>query len=204
MSSVTDYLTKRGLVRPPSFLNDNIHYEAVMGSVCYGVSTEFSDFDVVGFCIPPKHVIFPHLNGEIQGFGKQGQKFNVYQQHHINDSDALNGKGRVYDINIYSIVSYFQLCMDNNPNMLDSLFAPADCVLHCTKIGNMIRDKRRDFLHKGAWHRFKGYAFQQIKKMHNSSEARKDFIATCRRCDVPSGTSLEEIDTELKRRGLVK
>lgn len=148
---------------------DNIHYEAVMGSVCYGVSTDTSDFDVVGFCIPPKHMVFPHLAGEIMGFGKQHQRFNVYQQHHVKDESAAAGKGRMYDITVYSIVSYFQLCMDNNPNMLDSLFAPTDCVLHCTKIGNMIRDRRRDFLHKGAWHRFKGYAYSQLHKMQGKN-----------------------------------
>jgi len=34
-----------------------------------------------------------------------------------------------------------------------------------TKIGNMVRESRRMFLHKGAWFRYKGYAFSQIRKM---------------------------------------
>jgi len=50
------------------------------------------------------------------------------------------------------------LAMKNNPNIIDSLFTPQFCVLHTTKVGNMVRDARRSFLHKGAWHRFKGYA----------------------------------------------
>jgi hypothetical protein len=53
MPSTLDQLTKRGLIRPPSFLSDNVHYEVIMGSVAYGVSTDISDFDVNGFCIPP-------------------------------------------------------------------------------------------------------------------------------------------------------
>jgi predicted nucleotidyltransferase len=169
MPSTLDQLTKRGLIRPPSFLSDNVHYEVIMGSVAYGVSTDISDFDVNGFCIPPKKQVFPHLDGEIPGFGKQHQRFGVYQQHHINDPDALGGKGRVYDITIYSIVNYFQLCMENNPNMLDSLFVPQDCVLHITKIGNMVRDRRRSFLHKGSWHKFKGYAYSQLHKMKDKN-----------------------------------
>jgi hypothetical protein len=29
----------------------------------------------------------------------------------------------------------------------------------------MVRDRRRDFLHKGAWHKFKGYSYSQLHKM---------------------------------------
>ena len=57
--------------------------------------------------------------------------------------------------------------MDNNPNMLDLLFVPTECVTHSTKIGDMVRDKRKLFLHKGCWHKFKGYAFSQMKKMES-------------------------------------
>jgi predicted nucleotidyltransferase len=140
-------------------------YETVMGSVCYGVSTDVSDFDTLGFCVPPKDMLFPHLAGVIPGFGRQPKRFEVYQQHHVFDKDALNGAGRSYDLNVYSITKYFQLCMENNPNMVDSLFTPQECVLHSTKIGNMVRDQRNLFLHKGSWHKFKGYAYNQLHKM---------------------------------------
>lgn len=140
-------------------------FEGVQGSLAYGASTDISDFDVIGWCIPPKDVVFPHLAGIIEGFGRQRQKFIGYQQHHINDPDALGGNGRQYDINIYNIVHYFHLCMENNPNMVASLFLPADCILHTTTIGNMVREKRHIFLHKGCWHKFKGYAYSQLAKM---------------------------------------
>jgi uncharacterized protein len=154
-----------------------------MGSVAYGVSTDTSDFDTLGFCIPPRDVIFPHLAGVIEGFGRQRQRFEVWQQHHVKDPDAQGGRGRSYDLNIYSIIKYFQLCMDNNPNMIDSLFTPTECVLHCTHVGNMVREKRKIFLHKGAWHRFKGYAYSQLHKMNDKNpdpdskrnELRKQF-----------------------------
>ena len=158
-------LKESGLISPPSFVPHNIHYETIMGSVAYGVSSDTSDMDVYGFCVPPKDMIFPHLAGEILGFGQQINRFEQYQQHHILDKSALAGAGRTYDITIYSIVKYFQLCMENNPNMIDSLFTPANCVLHITKLGNMVRENRKIFLHKGAWHKFKGYAYSQLHKM---------------------------------------
>ena len=165
MASTIHHLTEKGLIRPPKFLPANVHYETIMGSVAYGVSSDTSDMDVYGFCIPPKDMVFPHLAGEISGFGKPHKRFEQFQEHHIVDADDLNGKGRVYDVQIFNIVKYFQLAMDNNPNMIDSLFTPQTCILHMTRIGNMVREQRKLFLHKGAWAKFKGYAYSQLHKM---------------------------------------
>jgi predicted nucleotidyltransferase len=169
MSSIVEQLTQKGLVSPPAFVVSNTMYETVMGSQAYGVAVENSDFDTCGFCIPPKEMLFPHLRGDIPDFGRQIQRFGVYQQHHVFDRDALGGKGRSYDLNIYGIVKFFQLCMECNPNMVDTLFTSQECVLHCTKIGNMVRDDRKLFLHKGAWHKYKGYAYSQLHEMRSKN-----------------------------------
>lgn len=160
--SIFDNLVKKDLIRNyPGFLKNNIHYEVMMGSYAYGVSGDTSDMDIYGFCIPPKHIIFPHLAGVVKGFGNQGEAFDQFQQHHIIDDSAR----KEYDITIYNIVKYFQLCMQNNPNMIDSLFVPRRCILHSTSIGEHVRTKRKEFLHKGAWFKFKGYAYSQVHKM---------------------------------------
>ncbi len=159
MASIVSKLTAKGLVRPPTWLPGNIRFEGVQGSIAYGASTDDSDYDIIGWCVPPKDIVFPHLAGQIEGFGHQHQKFKCYQKHHIKDDR------REYDINIYNIVHYFHLCMQNNPNMLASLFLPAECILHTSIIGNMLREKRHIFLHKGCWHRFKGYAYSQLCKL---------------------------------------
>lgn len=166
-------LEKKNLCKPPSWLADNCHYLSIMGSVAYGVSSDTSDMDLYGFCIPQKHVVFPHLAGKLVGFDKDLGTFNQWEEHHISDPDAMNGKGRIYDFQIFNIVKYFSLLMDNNPNIIDSLFTPVNCVLHCTKIGTIVRDNRKLFLHKGAWHRFKGYAYSQIHKMQSKQTEGK-------------------------------
>jgi len=173
MASITVRLTEKGLISPPKFLPANIQYETMMGSVSYGVSDDMSDLDIYGFCIPPKEVVFPHLAGRIHGFGRQIQSFEQYQQHHIYDESLRKGHGQSVDIAIYNIVKYFQLCMENNPNMIDSLFAPVRCHLTITEVGNMVREKRRIFLHKGSWHKFKGYAYSQLHKMSNKNPKGK-------------------------------
>jgi uncharacterized protein len=163
--STLQRLSDRNLVKPPRWLPPNIQYETIMGSVAYGVSAATSDMDIYGWAIPPKDDVFPHLAGAIVGFGKQPPRFEQFQQHHIHDADALSGHGRTYDVTIFSIVKFFQLAMENNPNVIDSLFTPQTCVLHSTRVANLVRDHRKLFLHRGAWPKFKGYAYSQLHKL---------------------------------------
>lgn len=172
MSSRIQQLTERGLIRPPAFLPTNVMYETMMGSVAYGVSSDDSDRDVYGFCIPLKEDVFPHLAGEIAGFGKPRERFEQFQEAHVHDPNG-GGRGCEWDFSIYSIVKYISLCMECNPNMIDSLFTPQECVLHITKVGSMVRDQRRLFLHKGCWTRFKGYAYAQMHKMRSKNPVGK-------------------------------
>lgn len=160
-SGVVRRLADKGLIKPPGFVTGSVHYETIIGSMAYGVSSDSSDMDIYGFCIPPKEIVFPHTAGYIPNFSSQVPNFDQFVQHHVDEKDH----GKQYDLSIYNIVKYFKLCMGNNPNMIDSLFTPANCVLSCTKIGEMVRLERKKFLHKGAWHTFKGYAYSQMHKM---------------------------------------
>jgi predicted nucleotidyltransferase len=159
MSSVILKLSEKEVIKPPTWLPHAVSYETMMGSIAYGVNTDTSDTDIYGFAIPPAELIFPHLNGEIRGFGKQTAPFEQYQSHH-NKHDEKS-----YDISIFSIIKYMNLCMEANPNMIDSLFTPLYCVLHATTIGNLVRENRRLFLSKLCWSKFKGYAYSQLHKI---------------------------------------
>lgn len=163
MGSYTKLLAKH--ISPPHWLEDNVMFEGLTGSVAYAVSNDMSDMDIVGFCIPPKEVVFPHLGGEILGFGTPQSRFDNFQKHHIKHDQ------REYDITIYSIVKFFQLVMENNPNMVDALFLPRRCVLHSTQIYEHVRDNRSMFLHKGSWYKFRGYSYSQLSKIKNKSNA---------------------------------
>ena len=166
MASKTQYLIQKGLLTaPPKFLEFGVQYEVVMGSTAYGVAEDASDIDIYGFAIPPRDWVFPHLRGEIIGFDDCAPKFDQLQQHHMQDPSARAGKGAEYDLTIYSIVKFFRLLTDNNPNIIDALFVPRHCILHSTAIGELVRENRKLFLHKGCWARFKGYAYAQVHKM---------------------------------------
>ena len=174
MSSVFKNLHEKGLIiDEPRWLSDNIMFEGLTGSVAYGVSGESSDIDVVGFCVPPKKVLFPHLNGEIIGFGTPSTRFDQFQMHHIRDDE------KEYDIVIYSIVKFFQLVMENNPNMVDNLFLPRRCIVYSTNMYEHIRSNRKIFLHKGSYYKFIGYAYSQLSKIKKRSNSTNPKRAEC-------------------------
>lgn len=165
VSHLLEHLTRIGVAHPPAWLNDNLAYLTVTGSQAYGCADDDSDLDIYGFAVPPKEEVFPHLRGEIVGFGKAGPRFEQWQQHHMKDTAARGGRGQQYDVTVFSIVKFFQLAMENNPNMLDPLFTPDDCVLHATPVAELVRMNRRRFLHRGAYQKFKGYAASQLAKL---------------------------------------
>lgn len=179
MASTTQQLMEKGLaLGAPPWLNTNVHYETIMGSHAYGVADtsvrdKIPDYDIYGFAIPPKEFIFKHLTGHIPGFGPEPPGFEQWQKHHIFDEDALGGKGKEWDLQIFNIVKFFELCRQNNPNMIDSLFTTENCVIHCTQIGRMVRDNRKLFLSKEAWKKFRGYAHAQLKKMNDKEPVGK-------------------------------
>lgn len=139
-------------------------YEVIMGSMAYGVSGNSSDIDLYAVCIPPKESVFPHLNGMVPGFAPQPEQPHVWQRHHIKTEEGSKFE-KEYDVASYNIVSFFRLAAENNPNIIDSLFVPDRCVVNQTDIGKHIRQNRRLFLHKGAYAKFKGYAYSQMKQI---------------------------------------
>jgi len=164
MSSLLQRLTEDGYINPPKYI-DNVCFETITGSQAYGVSTDTSDCDVVGFYIPPANMLFPHLEGHLLGFNKDPKPPKIWQQHHIRTDPDGRHKGKHFDIAMYPITTFFKLAMECNPNIIDVLYAPRDCILSLTMVGEMVRDNRDLFLHRGAWVKYKGYAYQQLHKM---------------------------------------
>jgi predicted nucleotidyltransferase len=161
-------LVERKLIHPPKWLPDNTQFLGYAGSAAYGVSSDTSDMDCFGFCIPPREIVFPFTDGgRVYGFGTQEQRFRVWSEHHI----QLPDQRKEYDFSIYNIVDFFHLAMENNPNILDVLFLPRRCILHTTKIAEHVRENRRLFLHKGAMAKLRGYAYSQMSKIENKTNS---------------------------------
>jgi len=147
----------------PNFVTwDSIKYLTLMGSHAYGNATFNSDFDFYGFLIPPAEILFPHLRGEIPEFGRHKEKFLQFQIHGYEEPTW----GEI-DLYLYTLPRYFQLVMEGNPNMIDSLFTPDDCVKYTTPVSLLVRDNRKLFLSQKCYHTFRGMAFSHWSRITN-------------------------------------
>jgi hypothetical protein len=188
-------LSKKELITPPTWLPSNTHYLTVMGSQAYGVATDTSDMDVFGVAVPPKEYIFkPDL---IQGYDPIGPTFNCWTNNHVEDKSAR----KKYDFRVFNVTKYFHLMEKNNPDVLDSLFVPRECIIHTTQAWEIIRENRREFLHKGVVKRMRSYAFNQLQKMKNCEKYLKEIWDFEEEWDIPHTTSHEDAKALINARG---
>lgn len=158
-------LHSRGVIKgvSPDWLPSSIAYEVKMGSVAYGLTTDSSDLDLYGWVMPPLDDLFPHLRGELVGFKRGRESFQNFQMHHVRDG------GQEYDFAYYGLPRYVALVGENNPNMVDSLFVPDECVTFTTPEADRLRELRKTLLHKGYYFKATGFARGQYRKMLNKA-----------------------------------
>lgn len=116
------------------------------GSHSYGLNTPESDEDFKGVAVPPIDYFLGYLH-----------KFEQAEVKKTKDSDV--------EFVIYDIRKFFNLCVDNNPNIMELLWLDPSDYLQLTPVGEMIIDHREEFLSKRARYSFAGYAFGQLKRI---------------------------------------
>ena len=114
-----------------------ILFEVISGSKSFGLNTPTSDTDIKGVYYLPKEKFF-------------GLDYIPQVSNETNDE--------VY----YEIGRFIELLLKNNPNILEILASPSDCILY--KHPLMEQLKIEDFLSKLCKDSFAGYAMTQIKK----------------------------------------
>lgn len=114
-----------------------ILFEVISGSKSFGLNTPTSDTDIKGVYYLPKEKFF-------------GLDYIPQIANETNDE--------VY----YEIGRFVELLLKNNPNILEILATPEDCVLYKHPLFEKL--KIEDFLSKLCKDTFAGYAVTQIKK----------------------------------------
>lgn len=114
-----------------------ILFEAISGSRSFGLNTPTSDTDIKGVYYLPKEKFF-------------GLDYIPQISNETNDE--------VY----YEIGRFVELLLRNNPNILEILASPDDCILYKHPLMNHL--KLENFLSKLCKDSFAGYAVTQIKK----------------------------------------
>lgn len=153
--------------------NNLILFEAISGSRSFGLATENSDTDIRGVYYLPKEEFFglnyiPQISNETN------------------------------DITYYEIGRLVELLQKNNPNILEMLASPEDCILQKNPLMDLLRPE--DFLSKLCKDTFAGYAVSQIKKakglnkkiLNPIEKERKSVLDFCYILEGPGSVPLKK------------
>ena len=116
-----------------------IIFESISGSHAYGTATPDSDTDIRGVFYQPL------LDALKYGWVDQV-------------SDEKN------DVTFYELGRFMQLLAGNNPNIIELLAMPEDCVIYRHPLWVILEYNKHDFLSKKVRWTFAGYAIDQIEK----------------------------------------
>ena len=119
--------------------NGLLIFEAITGSKAYGLATPKSDTDIRGVFILPQNLYY-------------GLQYTEQVNNETND------------IVYYELRRFIELLAKNNPNILEMLNVPDECILSSHPIMEMIKPEL--FLSKLCENSFANYAFTQIKKAY--------------------------------------
>jgi predicted nucleotidyltransferase len=165
-----------------------ILFEAISGSKSFGLDTSTSDTDIKGVFYLPKEKFY-------------GLDYIPQIANETNDE--------VY----YEIGRFVELLLKNNPNIIEILASPEDCILY--KHPLMDRLRLEDFLSKLCKDTFAGYAITQIKKarglkkkiMNPMAKEKKSLLDFCYilqgYATVPLLQWLEERNYQQEQCGLI-
>jgi predicted nucleotidyltransferase len=120
--------------------SDLLMFYAVRGSRSYGTNIASSDTDTHGLYLLPKKFHSGLRDPEYQIQDEKGD--NVF----------------------YELRRYFNLILSSNPNLIEMLYAPEDCIRHKTDKYDKIVANRDLFISKKCYGSFSNYALSQIKK----------------------------------------
>jgi predicted nucleotidyltransferase len=133
-------------MKPEDLTHKQIIFECIAGSHAYGTQHAESDVDLRGIFVLPART---HL-----GLAPASKQV----------SDRTN------DITFYELRRYLELAADCNPNIIELLWTPADCVKRCTPAMKLLVDHRQTFISQQAYHTFSGYAYAQIKRARGQNK----------------------------------
>lgn len=119
--------------------NGLLIFETITGSKAYGLDTPTSDTDVRGVYVVPKSMFYSL----------------EYPEQVSNETN---------DIVYYELRRFMELLSKNNPNIIEMLDVPAQCILTRHDVMKMLKPEA--FLSKLCEKTFANYAFTQIKKAY--------------------------------------
>jgi hypothetical protein len=119
--------------------NGLLVFEVITGSRSYGLDTATSDTDIKGVFVLPKNMFY-------------GLEYTAQVNNETND------------IVYYELKRFMELLAKNNPNILEMLNVPENCVLQKHPVMDILKPEM--FVSRLCEQSFANYAFTQIKKAY--------------------------------------
>ncbi len=124
----------------------SIIFESVVGSQAYGTALPNSDKDVKGIYVIPS---------------------SGYLSLDPPPTQVSDEKG---DTVYYSLARFLELALSANPNIIELLYMPTECIQHRSPSFKILEDNRSIFITKQAYESHVGYAHAQIKKARGQNK----------------------------------
>jgi predicted nucleotidyltransferase len=168
-----------------------IIFEAVAGSISYGLNTENSDVDIRGVYIAPnsdllsmKYIdsVKPSMtvgdlleeaehNEAVQDFIRDNDSIlNELLKHAYKMNTQWQVNDKTNDTVYYELGKFLSLVESNNPNILELLNMPEQFIQYKHPVWDIILEHKDKLLTKRAGHAFNGYANSQIAKARGQNK----------------------------------
>lgn len=129
-----------------------------VGSHLYGLNTKDSDEDFISVFIPsPKDILGLNRIDEIDNSTKSSN------EDRRNTSEDIDDKA-------YALPKFMSLLLQNNPNIVELLFATKENILWMEPEFKFLMDNYKRIISQKVIHSFSGYAFSQKKKLTTKAE----------------------------------
>lgn len=123
-------------------IKDNLIVKHYAGSIAYGTNLPTSDVDFRGiFVADPINVRTPF--------------FRIEECKDVSEEDTV----------VYELSQYMKLALENNPNVLETLFIDPSDIVFDTPAYQHLRQHNKDFLCTKVAFTTTGYAMQQLKRL---------------------------------------
>ena len=121
---------------------EEIIFETIVGSNLYGTNIEGSDTDYKGVCVLQDEKEYYSFTSNFEGF-------------HSN----------IVDREIYDLRKFISMLAQNNPNIMDLVFAPEEFWVQSSPLWEELIQHRDKFISKKCRWTFLGYATSQLKRI---------------------------------------
>ena len=138
---------------PPEHRIKKIIFKVYVGSHLYGLNRPESDKDFMSVFIPPEEYILGLKH--IDEIDYSTKKSNVKRK---NSSDDIDDKA-------YNIQKFLKLLLQNNPNIVEVLFAEPRHIIHIEPEFQELMDNYDKIISQRVFRTFTGYAYSQRKHL---------------------------------------